>query len=517
VQRLPSWFSLQRKIAEQQEERMSKQSKFGRLSRRNILAGLGLGAGAASVSSLRSAQAGLLPAGRRTEKCDVVVIGTGMTGTAASLQAKSDGGDVIVLEKMPERRNSGNSRLAAGYFAIPSADSIEARNQYLEDLTHKSQGRGNIEIYRVLTDHVLEGVAWMKEHGVQLLPTIPQAPYRLSVAIAAPGAYVGMPNLLGTLRQRFVDRGGRIAYETKAKQLIMSDQGRVVGVRAIGSDGVVDYLANAVVIAAGGYAGNRLILEGFVDPAAGAMMVRGTPWATGDGLLMAQEAGAGLANMAGLTSLHIAAVSPKETSAGNPFQALPYCLAINREGKRYIDESRGYVANGKATLKQTGQSTALIFDEEIKKLRDVATSISVFQRLGVPIAEANSIEELAGKIGVPAAELVATVTAFNDAVKDGAAPGANPPKATLARKIEVAKFYAFQPLVPGITLSFGGITINSNAQALEPDGRVIPGLYAAGEGAGALYYDDYVGGTSLANCLVMGRIAGSQAARERHV
>ncbi len=81
----------------------------------------------------------------------------------------------------------------------------------------------------------------------------------------------------------------------------------------------------------------------------------------------------------------------------------------------------------------------------------------------------------------------------------------------LAHKIETPKFYAFKSLVPGITLTFGGIMINEKAQVLEPDGRAIAGLYAAGEGAGHVYFDDYIGGGSLANCLVMGRIAGRQA------
>ena len=87
-----------------------------------------------------------------------------------------------------------------------------------------------------------------------------------------------------------------------------------------------------------------------------------------------------------------------------------------------------------------------------------------------------------------------------------------PWRATLAYKIEKPKFYAFYPLVLGITLTFGGIAINSNGQALEPDGSVIAGLFAAGENAGAVFYDDYFAGGSLTNCLVMGRIAGRQAA-----
>jgi succinate dehydrogenase/fumarate reductase flavoprotein subunit len=353
----------------------------------------------------------------------------------------------------------------------------------------------------------------MEANGAKLLPATPFLPFRLSVYTSAPGPYVGMVHVLASLRQKYLEIGGKIAYDTKAKQLIMDDKGKVVGVRAIGPGGVVDYMANAVVIAAGGYAANKGLLQQNIDPSAGGMMVRGRTWATGDGQMMAQEAGASLIGMTGLTSLHIAAVHPKEPAPGNPFHAVPYCVAINADGNRYIDESKGYVANGKAAMKQPKQTVSLIYDEEIRKIPAVQTSIGIFERLKLPPVEADTLEGLAGKIGVPPAALVATVKAFNEQVKDGKALGANPAKATLAYKVEKAKFYAFTPLVPGITLSFGGIMIDPSGRAMEADGRVIPGLFAAGEGAGALYYDDYVGGGSLVNCLTMGRVAGAGAAK----
>ena len=85
------------------------------------------------------------------------------------------------------------------------------------------------------------------------------------------------------------------------------------------------------------------------------MLVRGAPWATGDGLMMASEAGAALVDFGGMQSIHVAAVSPQNPAAGNPFTAVPYCVGINKAGKRYIDESLGYVANGKAAIKQPGE------------------------------------------------------------------------------------------------------------------------------------------------------------------
>jgi predicted oxidoreductase len=78
--------------------------------------------------------------------------------------------------------------------------------------------------------------------------------------------------------------------------------------------------------------------------------------------------------------------------------------------------------------------------------------------------------------------------------------------------VEQAPFFALHPLVPGITLTFGGVMTDPSARVLEADGRVIPGLFAAGEGAGGAFFEDYIGGGALTLCLVMGRIAGRSAA-----
>jgi succinate dehydrogenase/fumarate reductase flavoprotein subunit len=277
---------------------------------------------------------------------------------------------------------------------------------------------------------------------------------------------------------------------------------------------VKDYISKAVIIASGGFSANKEMLQLWVDPDADAMMARGVPWSTGDGIKMAHKVGASLINMGGMTGLQIAAVSPKNTASGNPFIVLPFCIGINKEGKRFVDESKGYVVLAKGTMKQPGQKVALVFDEEIKKTLAGTATVKLFQGLGIEVIEAETIEELASRIGTPPATLKLTVDEFNNAVKDGKALGIKPPKEALAQKIMTPKFYAFYPLVPGITLTFGGIKVNTNAQALESDGRIIPGLYAAGECVGGMFYDDYISGGSLARCVVLGRIAGKNAASE---
>lgn len=489
-----------------------EKDKFGTVNRRQFIRGLGVGAGLLTIGGFDIANASLLPKPKRSQKSDVVIIGTGLSGMCAAVSAANAGAKVVVLEKVAEKDGGGNSKLAGGLIAVPAENNKAAMDQYFEDFMKKSSGKGNAALSRIVADGSYNGVEWLTSLGAQLTEPVTVAGYRVKSVVFKPGAYKGMPKGLETLRTALAKKGGKIIYETKAKQLIMNDKGAVVGVRAQDAKGMIDYLANAVVIAAGGYGGNKQMLETFVDPNADDMMLRGDKNATGDGLEMAREAGAMWVNMGGMASVHVAAVSPKNTSSGNPFMAVAYCLGINREGKRYVDESLGYVANGKASMKQPGQVIALVFDEETKKQPGVTAAYNMFKGQGIDIVEADSLAELASRIGAPAAALEKTIADFNAVVKDGKALEAQPPKTAFAYKVAAPKFYAFYPLSPGITLTFGGIKINEKAQALQADGAVIPGLYAAGECAGGLYYDDYIGGASLANCLVMGRIAGTQAA-----
>lgn len=484
--------------------------KSGSVNRRQFISGLGVGAGLLTLGNFDLSHAALLPKPKRSEKFDVVVIGTGLSGLCAAVAAANDGTKVAVLEKAP--MPGGNSKFAGGLIAVPADSSKEKKDEYFEDFMKKSSGKGNAALTRVLAEQSGDGVEWLKQQGAELTDPVTVAGYRVKSVIFKPSAYKGMPKGLETLRNVLAKKGGKIFYKTKAQQLIMDDQGAVSGVRAKDASGLKDFTGKAVVICTGGYGANKQMLETFVDPNADDMMLRGDVNATGDGLEMAREAGAMWVDMGGMPSVHVAAVSPKNRASGNPFMAVAYCLGINREGKRYVDESLGYVANGKAAMKQPGQVIALVFDEEIKKQPGVSAAYKMFEGLGIPIVEADSIADLAAKIGAPAAALEKTIADFNAGVADGKAMNAQPPKTAFAYKVQSSKFYAFYPLSPGITLTFGGIKINEKAQAQQADGAVIPGLYAAGEGAGGLYYDDYIGGASLANCLVMGRIAGRQAA-----
>ena len=478
-------------------------------NRRGMLAALG--AGAVGLAAAGSAQAALLPEPEARESFDVVIIGSGMAGCAAALEAALRGKRVVILEKMQENRMGGNSLLAGGGFSLPLEDTQSARDAYVEDYENFCLGRGNSAIFRLMADNVVEDLGWLESNGIGLNPPSPWPPSRVKMIIASPGFFAGMPSLFRRMKERLRELRVDLRFDTKARQLIVDDTGKVVGVRAQTSRGIIDFRGGAVVIATGGYAGNTQMLEAYSDPNAGAMMVRGASWATGDGLVIAQQAGAGIKGMGGLMALHIAAVDPVETAAGQPAAAVPHGLSINREGRRFIDESLGYVMHGKAVLTQPGQTTTLIIDDKGREKAGQGV-IDTFNRLGLKVYKAETIADLAREVGAPVDEFVKTVEAFNAATDGETAVDLDPPKMKLAAKIDKPPFFAFHGLSPGITLTFGGIMINERAQVLEADGRIIPGLFAAGEGAGHVFHHDYIGGGSLTNCLVMGRIAGREAA-----
>ncbi|NLG69131.1 MAG: FAD-dependent oxidoreductase [Firmicutes bacterium] len=443
------------------------------MPRRDVLrfaaaAGTFIGVGQIPARLARAAFVGGMP---RTEAFDVVVIGTGMAGLTAAREAAEQGARVAVLEKQPRPLFGGNSLLAGGIFCMPMADTPEARQAFVDEIMKKSGYRTDKALTEDLANRVLGDIDWLVAHGVELTDPAPQAPYKVHARTCKPAMYKGMPKALGTLMAAAEGNGVHFYFSTKASELLVDAAGRVVGVRALTSKGFVDFRARATIIATGGFAGNRQMLEQWVGPTADEGVVRGVKWATGDGHRMASEVGALLIHMGGTETVHVAATHPKNPASANPFAVLPYTLGINKLGRRYVDESLGYVAHGKAVMNQPGAQAALVFDQGVADMNEGRAVLELFASLGIEVLKAPTLEELAAKIEVPADALRETVEAFNAAV--------------------------------------------SNGQALDPDGTPIKGLYAAGECVGGYYLDDYVGGASLSRCLVDGRVAGRNAAAER--
>ena len=284
----------------------------------------------------------------------------------------------------------------------------------------------------------------------------------------------------------------------------------------------------AVVLAAGGFQANTEWRTRYMGPGWELAKVRGTRFNTGDGIRMALDAGAvPWGHWSGSHAVGWDRNAPDfgDLAVGDGFQkhSYPFGIMVNAEGLRFVDEGADfrnytYAKYGRVILAQPGQFAWQIFDAKVKaQLRDEYRIRQVTKRV------ASSLEELVKNLEDTNAEnalkeiktynaAVRTDIPFNPNVKDGRrTEGLAVPKSNWANTIDTPPFEAYA-VTCGITFSFGGLKINTDAQVLSSDGEPIPGLYAAGELVGGIFWFNYPGGSGLTNGAVFGRIAGKNAA-----
>jgi tricarballylate dehydrogenase len=291
----------------------------------------------------------------------------------------------------------------------------------------------------------------------------------------------------------------------------------------------VDLTCRAVVLAAGGFQANAEWRTRYLGPGWDLARVRGTRFNTGDGLRMALDIGAmPWGNWSGCHAVGWDLNAPPfgDLSVGDGFQkhSYPFGIMLNAAGERFVDEGADfrnytYAKYGRVILDQPHQLAWQIFDSKVLHLlRDE------YRIKRVTKVRANTLEELASKLeGVNGEAALGTIRAYNAAidqsapfnpnVKDGRRTrGLQVDKTNWANIIDAPPFEAYG-VTCGITFTFGGLRIDRDARVLDVDERVIPGLCAAGELVGGLFYFNYPGGTGLMAGAVFGRIAGATAAR----
>ncbi|WP_067683118.1 FAD-dependent tricarballylate dehydrogenase TcuA [Nocardia miyunensis] len=474
----------------------------------------------------------------------VVVAGAGLSGLAAAISAREAGANVVLLEKGSRADVGGNAAFSGGLFLFRyrgpddltsitqdfepgmRADRIEAppytSEVYAAELMAMSDGRADPRLVETLAEKSLDTVRWLAAKGVRFtFNRTVGAHVRNGVLHIPPGQILtstgeGMSRGFEVIEPllEYAERiGVEIRWSTPLIDLVR-ENGRVTGA-AVG-DGVVP--GDAVVIASGGFQADRELRRRHLGPDWENVTLRGTRLATGDGIIAGLRAGADEAGT--WSSCHSAAVdpsmpSPQRSAASPPFPLHGFWLGVlvNREGERFVDEGPGpwvknYSKMGKAIMRQPGHEAFEIFDQ-----RTAERVADQFAGAAVPVT-APTVAELAERIGVPPGKLVRTIEEFNRACRDdGSTTGCTPPKSQWATPLDHPPFVAYHA-VAGLTFTFGGVRIDPDGRALGGDGVPVPGLYAAGEATGGLFYGDYPGGAALMRAAVFGRVAGYTAATE---
>ena len=485
---------------------------------------------------------------------DVIVVGGGNAALCAALSARENGASVALLERAPEEERGGNSAFTGGsmrfaydspeviYSLVPDLSQEEIANtdfgtyteeRFFDDLHRITQYRTDPDLSEVLIRNSQQAIRWMRKQGIRYVPLYGRhAPningkfkFSNGSTLGVAGAGLGLVNTLYTTASR---AGAAILYKAAAQKLLYDDAG-VQGVIARVGGKTTELRASSVVLACGGFQANAEWRARYLGPGWEMAKVRGTRFNTGDGIRMALDINAqpfGNWSSAHAVGWDLNAPPYGDIQVGDGFgkHSYNFGIMVNAEGRRFLDEGADfrnftYAKYGRVILAQPGQFAWQIFDSKVLHLlRDT------YRIKQVTKVRADTLEELAGKLeGVNTEAFLRTVARFNEAVrgdvpfnasiKDGrGTTGLEIPKTNWAQALSDGPFEAYA-VTCGITFTFGGLKINTRAEVIDMEEKTIPGLFAAGELVGGIFYFNYPGGTGLTNGTVFGRIAGESAAR----
>jgi fumarate reductase flavoprotein subunit len=459
---------------------------------------------------------------------DLVSIGGGFAGLVAALRGAELGLRTAVLEKGEEDRYLCSSRWAGGIFHVSYHDVKLPPSELKAAIERATSGETDPELATAIAETCARTVDWLAAKGADFTSASPIGWHRWTLAPPRQAVHGqdwqgrGPDRMIAALKDRLEQRQGRMFLGTRARALRIED-GRCTGVEASRAGADLTLAARAVVIADGGFPGDKELFRRHIGPSPERVLQRHAGTAVGDGLRMAEKAGAVLTRLDRFYG-HLLSRDAMHDDGLWPYPQIDAvataAIVVNSSGRRLLDEGLGGISitNDLARLDDPLCAT-VVCDAPIWDSAGRAAQIPPNPQLvegGGTLHEADTIEGLATLAGLDPAALRATVDAYNDAVRGGRGAEMSPPrsaKSGVPRPIEVPPFYAI-PICAGITNTFGGIAIDGHGRVCRPDGSVIDGLYAAGgctgglEGGGAL---GYVGG--LIKACVFGLRAGEDAAR----
>ena len=486
----------------------------------------------------------------RTENIPVVVVGGGSAAFEAAVAAKQAGAPkVVMLEKAPEPEFGGNARFSHTGFRwvfsgpeeirrfLPDLDDATfaklhippyTAEQFHGDLQRVTRGRINKELSEVLVTQSTAAIHWMREVGIK---------WDIDSHVIIDGRYYFEPGMVihptggvgGGLDQLMQWRaiatkiGIELRYESKVAALLGNDR-RIEGVRVSDPSEEYEIRASSLILCAGGFQASAEMRARYLGPNADLMKVRGSKHDTGEVLMMAIGLGAKTAgHWQGAHATPIDATFPDvEISNKANRYGYTYGITVNSLGQRFFDEGEArhsytYAKTGWAVLGQPGAVAYQIYDQKATSLLNKR-----YYEFSHPI-EANTIDELAKKISIEPAVLNHTIREFNNAVRkdipfdatklDGrCTEGITPKKSHWADTIDKPPYWAYA-VTGGVTFTFGGLQINTQAQVLNTSNHPIRGLFASGDIVG-LFFHNYPSCTGQTRNVVFSRLAGRNAAAQ---
>ncbi|WP_461209286.1 flavocytochrome c [Desulfocurvus sp. DL9XJH121] len=461
---------------------------------------------------------------------DVIVVGSGFAGSSAAIEANKAGARTLVIDKMPFY--GGNSAINGGAFAVANSpmqaqkgikDSVELM---VQDMLKAGRGLNHVDLLHVIAQGTSETFEFTKRYGVQYKDILLQFGGH-----SVPRTFQTIHASGGDIVTKLIDGGIRegVTYRNRCRleQILRGEDGRVTGVLVREGfrfpdekSGSLRYYRarRGVIMTTGGYSADLWFRSLQDRRLTSEVQTTNQKGATSEALRAMLEIGA--------TPLHLDIfqlgpwASPDENGFGMSPQfsqqgTFPYGVLVDiRTGKRFVNELADRKTRADAIFKLRDENNNPVYPVSFTVLEGTKKSPSFRNGLksGL-IKEFQSIKELAAHYGIPYEPLKEQVDLYNDMVRKGKDTQFNKP---IFDKVYLEKppFFAIRNW-PKVHFCQGGVTINTRAQVLEMKTRnPIPGLYAAGESTGGPHGASRLGSCAIAETLVMGRIAGRNAAKE---
>ena len=455
----------------------------------------------------------------KTSNYDVVVIGAGGAGFSAAITARNAGANVVLLEKMPAV--GGNSLISGAEMNVAKnwvqpklGINDDSPELHAQDTFKGGDGKGDMKVINVMTHQALDAAKWCRDYlGVRfeddnLFFFGGHSRKRALIPVGHTGT-----EFIAKFQAKADELGIPVITNMKAEELIKDKDGRVVGVKAT-MDGS-EYTFNAkggVVLATGGFGANPEMVKKYNPKIDERFKTTDAPGTTGEALYMAERAGAQLVNMGYIQTYPICdpISGAIELIADARFDG---AIMLNQEGKRFVEELQRRDVLSEAILNQTGQYCWVLWNDKIGSISNTvkahANEYEAFTKQGV-MTTCDDLKCIADFTKIPFDQLQKTVKRVSDMAGKGNDKDFNHRAGLM--DMQQGKYYVIKA-VPSTHHTMGGVRINEKAEALTAEGKVIPGLWAAGEVTGVTHGTNRLGGNAYTDIIVFGRIAGEAAAK----
>lgn len=456
-----------------------------------------------------------------TQAYDVVVIGGGNAALCAAMTAAEAGSKVLILEAAPKAYRGGNSRHTRNFRCMhtkplgPLVDSYH-EDEYWDDLLKVTGGQTDETLARLVISSTESCLEWMQDHGVRFQPSLSG-----TLSLGRTNAFFmgGGKSLVNAYYRTAEKLGVDVLYDAKVTHLELVGDA-ITNIEYEHESTAKSISPEAVVVASGGFQADMDWLARAWGPAARNFLIRGTPYNRGVVLNDLLEQGA--QTVGDPTQCHAVAIDGRapqyDGGIVTRLDCVPFSIVVNKNAERFYNEGedvwpKRYAIWGRLVAAQPDQVSYAIIDSK---------SIDLFMPSVFPPIKADSIEELAGMMDLPADALRQTVKTFNAACGDGAnfhpteldgvtTQGIEPVKTNWARPINTPPYYGYS-LKTGVTFTYLGLKVDEYAQCSTEHGK-IRNMWAAGETmAGSILGKGYLAGFGMAIGTVFGRIAGQEAA-----